>query len=117
MQGKWNTILRVSGLVLLMAMLCLPCFAKQSLKQSWGIPVAEGKSVTKKISNTICNYLDFTSQKVNQDVYSRGIIPSYTNHFVDSEKALASFQKKDYLALLHKPYQNLLHILFQQFRI
>jgi hypothetical protein len=116
MQGKWNTIIRFSGLVLLMVLLCLPCFAKQNLKQSWGIPVAEGKSVA-KISNTICNYSEFTSQRVKQEVSSKEIIPSRSNQFVASEKALASFQVKDYLALLHKPYLHALHILFQQFRI
>lgn len=116
MQGKWNTIMRYSGLVLLIVFLCLPCFAKQNLKQSWGIPVAEGKSVA-KISNTICNYSEFTSQLVDQEVSSRGIIPSRSNHFVVSAKVLTSFQVKDYLALLHKPYLHALHILFQQFRI
>lgn len=116
MQSKWNRILRFSGLVLLMVILCLPCFAKQSLKESWGIPVSDGKSVT-KISTTICNYSEFTSQQVNQKISARGIIPSHSNQFVASEKAIASFQVKDYLALLHKPYLNSLHILFQQFRI
>lgn len=116
MQGRWNTILRFSGLVLLMIMLCLPCFAKQTLKEYWGIPVSDGKSVA-KISNTICNFSEFSSQQVKQEVSSRGIIPSHSNQFVASEKAIASFHVKDYLALLHKPYLNSLHILFQQFRI
>ncbi len=116
MQGKWNTILRFSGLVLLMVMLCLPCFAKQTLKQSWGILVADGKSVA-KISHTICNFSEFTSQQVKREVSLQGIIPSHSNQFVASEKLLASYQVKDYLALLHKPYLNSLHILFQQFRI
>jgi len=115
MRGKWNTILHFSGLILLMLVLCLPCFAKQTLKQSWGIPVAEGKSLA-KLNSTICNYAESTLQQVNQEASAKTIIPSQSNH-TGEENALVIFQLKDYLALFYKPYLNSLHILFQQFRI
>ncbi len=46
-QGKRNNIVPLSSFVLLMILFCLPCFAQQTLKQIWDIPVVEINSVFK----------------------------------------------------------------------
>lgn len=113
LQGKYISICRNSVLITILLLICVPCFVKKNIKQSYGLPVAE-RSVEKPISN-LCIYAQYnisTKQFNSSKIIGNQTIPKViTSQLVDQVIIVSDF-------LVYKNnIQPILYILFQQFRI
>jgi len=118
MQGNYSKFFSDSVIFVLLMLLCLPCFAKQSFKESWGLPIVEGKSTSYFLS-VACSVEAEFAVKTQTESNERQHLPL-------SFHSASSGVPSPYYVLIAAigttfssqiPFQSNLHIRHRQFRI